>query len=301
MGEPGWQTRTGSRNSIDRGYVVKSRLLSAVCAGVFIVSFNLSVPTPADTIAQAASLVQNSSNGHYYQLVELPSGINWYDARDAAAASRHNGIYGHLATVTSSQEDDFLVNAFPQLFPEYVWLGASDEQEEGTWLWITGEPWSYTNWDPGSGEPNGGTSENCLDYSDDSVNWNDESCGREINYYLVEYDAPRVVDIDIKPGSDPNAINVRSRGVIPVATLTTADFDATTVEPEMVQFSGASPVRWAVEDVDSDTDWDMIFHFKTQETGIACGDTEAALTGETFDGQSINGTDSIKTVGCKKQ
>jgi len=43
----------------------------------------------------------------------------------------------------------------------------------------------------------------------------------------------------------------------------------------------------------------MILHFNTQDTGIVCGDTSASLTGETVSGQEIEGSDSIKTVGCK--
>jgi hypothetical protein len=44
---------------------------------------------------------------------------------------------------------------------------------------------------------------------------------------------------------------------------------------------------------------DMVFHFKIQESAIACDDTEATMTGETFDGTLITGTDAVKTVGCK--
>ena len=44
---------------------------------------------------------------------------------------------------------------------------------------------------------------------------------------------------------------------------------------------------------------DMVFHFKVSDTGITCGDTEAILTGKTFGGDSITGTDAVKTVGCK--
>ncbi len=50
--------------------------------------------------------------------------------------------------------------------------------------------------------------------------------------------------------------------------------------------------------MDSDGDLDLMLHFRTQGTGIQCGDTEASLTGETFDGQAIQGTDSVVTVGC---
>jgi TolB protein len=114
---------------------------------------------------------------------------------------------------------------------------------------------------------------------------------------------PISVEIDIKPGSDPNSINPRSRGVIPVAIPTTDTFDATTVDETTVLFGAtgteAAPVHFAFEDVDGDGDTDMILHFNTQDTGIVCGDTSASLTGETFGGPAIQGTDSIRTVGCK--
>ena len=107
--------------------------------------------------------------------------------------------------------------------------------------------------------------------------------------------------IDIKPGSFPNSINPNSNGVIPVAILTTADFDAATVDPAMVAFGpdGAAPVHYALEDVDGDGDIDMILHFKTQDTGISPGDTEATLTAETEDGTIISGSDSVRTVPTK--
>ena len=37
-------------------------------------------------------------------------------------------------------------------------------------------------------------------------------------------------------------------------------------------------------------------HFRTQDTGIKSGDTEACLSGETDDGVSIEGCDSVRTV-----
>ena len=124
--------------------------------------------------------------------------------------------------------------------------------------------------------------------------------------------APAVtqVVIDIKPGGEPNAINPGSQGVVPVAILTTAiadgdaaDFDASQVDPDSVAFgpAGARPVLPAkVADVDADGDLDLLLHFATAETGIACGDVEARLVGETYGGQSIEGGDSLITRGCGK-
>jgi hypothetical protein len=111
------------------------------------------------------------------------------------------------------------------------------------------------------------------------------------------------VAIEIKPGSFPNSINPRSKGVIPVAVLTTVSFDATTVDPTTVRFgpggTEANAEKAALEDVDEDGDMDMILHFRTQDVLIQCRDTTASLTGETFYGQKIRGSDSIVTVGCK--
>jgi hypothetical protein len=108
------------------------------------------------------------------------------------------------------------------------------------------------------------------------------------------------VNINIKPGSDPNSINAESEGVIPVAILTTEDFDALTVDADSVVFGEDEAEkrhkRAHVEDVDDDGDLDLLLHFRTQETGIAPGDTEACLIGHTYDGVPIMGCDSVRTV-----
>ncbi|MFX1300789.1 MAG: PKD domain-containing protein [Promethearchaeota archaeon] len=106
------------------------------------------------------------------------------------------------------------------------------------------------------------------------------------------------VAIDIKPGSDPNSINPKSKGVIPVAILHDDTFDPALVDPDSVRFgpNQAEPVHWAYEDVDNDGDIDLILHFKTQATGIQAGDTEATLIADLIDGRQIIGVDSIRTV-----
>ena len=124
-------------------------------------------------------------------------------------------------------------------------------------------------------------------------------------YWLdfIEYRfGPFPISIDIKPDSFPNTINPRSKGKIPVAILTTDSFDATAVDPATVLFGAAgnevAPVHWATEDVDGDSDIDLVLHFVTQDTGITCGNASASLTGATFSGAKIKGTESIEPVGC---
>jgi hypothetical protein len=105
------------------------------------------------------------------------------------------------------------------------------------------------------------------------------------------------VDIDIKPGGNPNSINLKSKGVVPVALITTPEFDAATVDPDTVEFAGAEPVKWSVKDVDSDGDVDIVFHFKTQELNLDLNSTEATLTGKTLDTAiDVSGTESINIV-----
>ena len=114
-----------------------------------------------------------------------------------------------------------------------------------------------------------------------------------ISKILKDYEP---ISIDIKPNGYPNSINLQSHGVVPVAILTTEDFDATTVDPTSVVFAGAYPLRWAYEDVDYDSDMDLIFHFRTRELNLDANSTNAILEGESFSGQRILGIDTAKII-----
>ena len=115
---------------------------------------------------------------------------------------------------------------------------------------------------------------------------------------------PVVVLVDIKPGSYPNVINLGSHGVIPVAILTTEEFDATTVDPDTVELAGASvAIRGngrrllsTEEDVDGDGDIDLLVHVETENLGLESGVTEAVVTGQTYAVQEITGTDTLELV-----
>jgi len=112
------------------------------------------------------------------------------------------------------------------------------------------------------------------------------------------------VNIDIKPGSDPNSINLSSAGVIPVAILSSETFDATTVDPVTVSLAGAG-VKMAGKsgkylshecDVNSDGLLDLVCQVLTEDWTIETGATIAVLEAETYDGQSIRGEDSVRIV-----
>ncbi|MFW6069440.1 MAG: PKD domain-containing protein [bacterium] len=123
------------------------------------------------------------------------------------------------------------------------------------------------------------------------------------NVYLQSPPLVREISIDIKPGSDPNTINCNApRTIIPVAILTTADFDALTVDHTSVLFEGASEIHKDrktgeltrhEEDVDHDGDLDLVFHFRLKDTTLSCSSTEATLTGLTYAGQAVEGHDSV--------
>lgn len=80
----------------------------------------------------------NPANQHQYLFVD--NDYSWQDARDDCAARG-----GYLVTIQDEAENQF-INQFG--FGSF-WLGATDETEEGTWGWVTGEPWMYTNWAEG--------------------------------------------------------------------------------------------------------------------------------------------------------
>ena len=116
--------------------------------------------------------------------------------------------------------------------------------------------------------------------------------------------------IDIHPDSYVNTINPRSHGVIPVAILGSDTFRVANIDVTSLAFGPHSASATHnledsfiyndhVQDVNLDGFADLVAHFRTQETGITCWDETATLTAKTLDGQRIEGSDSIDTVGWR--
>lgn len=83
------------------------------------------------------------------------------------------------------------------------------------------------------------------------IAWQDERNGDLDIYAMRAYEKapPMKVYFDIHPGSCPNPLNPKSRGILPAAILGTGEFDISTIDPFSIKLADLSPKRWSVEDV----------------------------------------------------
>ena len=84
--------------------------------------------------------VADGGNGHAYEYVRSPG--TWAAARDAAAGRSFRGVAGHLVTIGSPAENTVVVNLRGN-GDLRAWIGLTDEANEGTFTWITGESLQY--------------------------------------------------------------------------------------------------------------------------------------------------------------
>jgi len=161
--------------------------LALLVVGVLVIGL---LPATVEAGSPGGEPVLNPDNGHYYEWYNDGAGYGFLGAQALAESRQFNGVPGHLVTVTSAAEENFLAANFPLGTVRY-WVGGTDEGSEGDWYWITGEPWGYENWGPG--EPNGDATENCIEYQPvNVVQWNDLTCQAGIPDLLIEYPAAPV-------------------------------------------------------------------------------------------------------------
>jgi hypothetical protein len=152
------------------------------------------------TLAMAAP-VQWAGNGHYYDYITSATGFSWTAANADAQTRAHDGLTGHLVTVTSAAEEAFLYST-PWLRDNLLygdpWIGAfrlpGSDLATG-WQWVTGEAWTYANWRPL--EPNNSWptyAEYYVHYLSTGVGganvisgWNDHPDATFLRGYFIEY------------------------------------------------------------------------------------------------------------------
>ncbi|WP_198552766.1 thrombospondin type 3 repeat-containing protein [Psychromonas sp. Urea-02u-13] len=126
--------------------------------------------------------------------------------------------------------------------------------------------------------------------------------GQELTYQPGESGISII--IDIKPDDTINAINLGSKGNIPVAILSTASFDARTIDPLTVNLSGAGvklkgkaekPMA-SFKDVNGDGLIDLLTHVDTTALEIPEGEASAILNAQTYSGEAVRGSDIITIV-----
>jgi hypothetical protein len=123
---------------------------------------------------------------------DCPCPINWFadhaylfcedrrDFREAASECADLGYF--LVTVSSDQENSWLHETSEVLSGQEWWTGFNDQDDEGTFTWLSGEAVNYTNW--ADGEPNDyGRGEDCAPiHSARSDAWNDVSCDNDYRW-----------------------------------------------------------------------------------------------------------------------
>jgi hypothetical protein len=121
--------------------------------------------------------------------------------------------------------------------------------------------------------------------------------------------------LDIKPGSDKNPVNAKSKGVLPFVILGTADMDVELIDVNSLLLAGVSPIGYSIGDMESVDDQtltpdgykDLLLKFRTADVVKTLGEVtdgqviELELTGSLSDGTVMTGTDQIEVQGKGKK
>ena len=144
------------------------------------------VPLHGFSVVSSASDEAQVFEGHRYQVFD--ESMTWTEAKAYCEE-----LGGHLATVTSQEENDFIAGLIADGTKNLYWLGGYKESgQEDVWRWVTGEAWNYANWDVG--EPNdlgGGESYvEMIRIADSSARtpekWNDIKNNSSNGFYAVK-------------------------------------------------------------------------------------------------------------------
>lgn len=142
----------------------------------------------ASTAAYAVPIIW-AGNGNSYDVITGTATLTWDQARAEAEA-----LGGHLATITSADENAFVAG---QVLSQGVgnleryWLGGYQtiprDEPDGSWTWVTGETWAYTNWTDGEPNDGAGGTQHYLHYWPTPGMWDDMENRAVMDSFVIEY------------------------------------------------------------------------------------------------------------------
>ncbi len=172
----------------------------------FVGTFSLTVSKDLDPGLNALGRSALPYGGHVYLATDAST--SWLNAESQARAWG-----GHLATINDDAENSWVRDNFAAPIGT-VWIGLTDEAREGTFVWASGEPVTYTHWNPG--EPNNsGNEDYAIMYS--SGGWNDGGIGSSYRGVVEiagpDTDGDGLPDtIDPYPNDPLNLFDLRAAG-----------------------------------------------------------------------------------------
>ena len=213
-----------------------------------------------------------------YQFIE--GNFSWSEAKADAEARG-----GHLGTITSAQEHEFLQANFSGYADGSLrpWLGGTDAAQEGVWKWVTGEQWNYTRWIGPPDNSYGGTQHylwSGIGQQPASQLWDDFGLSLEvlqggpdedlINCYLLEFGYP----------TDPFE----------------ADTDGDGYDDKVESDAGSDPNNPASTPVPPDTDGDGIPDAYETNTGVYVSPTDTGTDPNNPDSDGDTLPDGVETA-----
>ena len=128
-------------------------------------------------------------SGHCYLWGDKPR--SWYKAEEFCEKEG-----GHLASVTSEAANEYIFEGKEKRKHDKIWLGGSDQEEEGVWKWSDGTPWNFQLWN--LQEPSNVTDQDCLiQFGLNVKEWKDYPCNYERNFVCSKtpYSGKNVISV----------------------------------------------------------------------------------------------------------
>lgn len=177
---------------------------------------NYTCVTLGTTVENNGSVISEASlNNHRYMIYD--DAVTW-----AQAEVKAEELGGTLATISSQEEQSLIETIIGAGQRARYFLGGTDEGQEGTFRWVTGEPFGLAKWAPGNPD-NWSGNENYLQITREGY-WNDVSASYNAGGYIIEVDANKLQISSFKTSDDSGSYTNRnisltaaiSGGVAPV-------------------------------------------------------------------------------------